>query len=190
MNSASDNHQADSFLAFDIILHVEHDEWEKALPKNMEKWIEKSATQALSMAERPALIQDFAALDVAIVLSTDETVREFNKNYRHKDKATNVLSFAALEQMDPHEIALLSENAQAFSLGDVMLAFETCSKEAHEQGIALKNHVAHLVIHGILHLLGYDHENDHDAERMESLEIKILETLGIENPYRHNTVEC
>lgn len=103
-----------------------------------------------------------------------------NKNYRKKDKPTNVLSFATLEN-DPfiHPEAF-------FHIGDVVLALETLKKEAEEQSKRLEDHFMHLLIHGILHLLGYDHIKKEDAKVMENLEIQILNTFGIENPYKNS----
>lgn len=107
---------------------------------------------------------------VTILLTDDETVRALNARFRGKDVATNVLSFPAAANREGH-------------LGDVALAFGTCAAEAQEQGKSLGDHLQHLVAHGVLHLLGYDHANDAEAEAMESLERRILAGLGIGDPY-------
>ncbi|MDK3160096.1 rRNA maturation RNase YbeY [Kamptonema cortianum] len=112
--------------------------------------------------------EDFSQREVSVVLTTDEEVHTLNKTFRHQDKATNVLSFPSDEKPE---------------LGDIILAYETVLKEAKELGISTLHHTLHLIIHGFLHLLGYDHEADHEAEEMESLEIQILKTLNIQNPY-------
>ena len=109
--------------------------------------------------------------DVTVALSSDAAVLALNAQFRGKAKATNVLSFPA------------GGGAAADFLGDVILAAETVAREATEQGTPFAHHVQHLVVHGILHLIGYDHETAEDAERMEALEIAILGGLGIENPY-------
>ncbi|MBL8676290.1 MAG: rRNA maturation RNase YbeY [Alphaproteobacteria bacterium] len=114
------------------------------------------------------LNKDFSQSEVSVVLATEEEVRTYNKTFRHQDKATNVLSFPSDEKAE---------------LGDIILAYETILREAQELGISILDHALHLIIHGFLHLLGYDHETDHEAEKMESLEIKILQTLNIQNPY-------
>lgn len=116
-------------------------------------------------------------LEVSIALTDDASIRTLNHEYRGKDKPTNVLSFAALEGDDP------LPPAGPVHIGDIILAFETLEREAADMGKPLADHFTHLLIHGTLHLLGYDHENDADANTMESLEILILSDFGIENPY-------
>ena len=108
---------------------------------------------------------------IAVALSSDANVEVLNGQFRGKSKPTNVLSFPA------------GEGAPDGFIGDVILACETVRHEAAEQGVPLDHHVQHLVVHGILHLLGYDHIAADDAERMEALEISILSKLGIANPY-------
>lgn len=107
--------------------------------------------------------------DLSIALIGDEHMAQLNLEYRGKDKPTNVLSF-------PSE-------GPAPIMGDIALSFETVSREAREKKIALSDHLQHLVIHGYLHLSGYDHETDDDAQDMEALEITALARLGIANPY-------
>lgn len=110
-----------------------------------------------------------AAAEIGVVLADNAAVQALNKRWRGKDAPTNVLSFATGE---PH------------LLGDIVLAVETVAREAAEQGKPLAHHLRHLVIHGVLHLLGYDHEHPRDATRMENRERRILATFGIPDPYR------
>lgn len=117
---------------------------------------------------------------VSVLLTHDDHMRELNKTYRGKDKPTNVLSFP----MDKLDLAG-QENA---CLGDVVLAYETIKKEAEEAGILFAPHAAHMMVHGTLHLLGYDHETDEEANVMETYECRIMECLGHKNPYQEQ--EC
>jgi len=101
-------------------------------------------------------------------------IQQLNKTYRHQDKATNVLSF-------PSDLPIEIEEA---ILGDVVICVEVVTEEAHAQGKTFENHLLHMAIHGTLHLLGFDHIEESDAEKMETLEVKILEKMQISNPYQ------
>lgn len=116
-----------------------------------------------------------------VAFSGDAEVRALNARFRGQDKPTNVLSFPA----GPLVPGAAAEGGPRH-LGDVVLAAETVAAEAREQGIPLAHHVQHLVIHGVLHLVGHDHETDAEAEAMEALETRLLAALGIADPYRSN----
>ena len=124
--------------------------------------------------------------EVSIVLADDAFVRRLNRDYRGEDSATNVLAFPGTSENGEGptaEPASGPDNAPRL-LGDVVLAHETVVAEATEQGKRLGDHLAHLVVHGVLHLFGYDHHTDAEAVIMERLEARILATLAIEDPYR------
>jgi probable rRNA maturation factor len=135
---------------------------------------------ALCVAAARAALIGAASLDgpaeLSLVLGDDAMLRSLNGRWRGHDKATNVLSFSALG-------ADLPEGAPRI-LGDVVLAFETVAAEAAAQKKPLAHHLQHLVVHGVLHLLGFDHETATEARRMEALEITVLAQLGVPDPYR------
>ena len=122
-------------------------------------------------AAKPRLMQD---TELSLVFTDDAHVRELNRRYRKKDTATNVLSFPA---------ARASPKSFGPLLGDLVFAAETIARESAAEGLSLDHHLTHLVIHGFLHLLGYDHENEAEAAVMEKLETAILARLGIADPY-------
>jgi probable rRNA maturation factor len=144
--------------------------------RNDDGWpegLEAVAEEAILEALRQSKAKVTSAAEIAVVLTDDAEQRDLNREWRKIDKSTNVLSFPQIERFGP----------VAGLIGDITLARETVEREAAEQGVALEAHFTHLVVHGFLHVLGYDHENDADAAVMEGLETKILMTLGIADPY-------
>jgi probable rRNA maturation factor len=120
-------------------------------------------------------------LSASLLFADDAEVQTLNRQWRAKDKPTNVLSFPMLERAD---LLALAADGPPELLGDIALALETCGREAAEKGASLEDHAAHLVLHGLLHLAGHDHETSPaDADAMEALEIKALALLGIADPY-------
>lgn len=120
------------------------------------------------------------AAEAALVLADDAFVATLNQEYRNKSGPTNVLSFAALDDDGPE---VPSGTGAPVMLGDIIVARETTEREADEAGVGIEHHLRHLVVHGMLHLLGYDHLEDDDAEEMETLEIQVLEAMGVPDPY-------
>ena len=116
--------------------------------------------------------------DVSLCLADDAALRALNLSWRGIDKPTNVLSFPAAP----------GRPGEAPTLGDIALAYETLAREAEDLGVPLADHYRHLLVHGFLHLIGYDHETDAEAERMEALETKILARLGVADPYAREVV--
>ena len=121
---------------------------------------------------------DTGEAEIAVMLTDDAGIRTLNSNWRGIDKPTNVLSFPALQPPGGHE----PDDAPRM-LGDIAIAYETTRKEADDEQKPFEHHLSHLAVHGFLHLIGYDHEKDDDAEAMETLEQEILAQLGIPDPY-------
>jgi probable rRNA maturation factor len=120
-------------------------------------------------------------LQLSLLFTSDAQIHELNREWRGRDKPTNVLSFPML---DREELLELAPEGLPELLGDIALAHETCAREAAEKGVTLEHHAAHLIVHGLLHLAGHDHEiSPADADAMEALEIKALALLGIADPY-------
>ncbi len=150
-----------------IEVEIDSDDWTAALPEAAAV-VERAARAALGTVEG----------DVVVLLADDAAVQDLNQRFRDKDRPTNVLSFPAAESAFPH-------------LGDVVLGYAYCAAEAEAQGKSLSDHLSHLVVHGVLHLLGRDHEDDAEAEEMEAEEREILDELGVSDPYaaEHGAIE-
>jgi probable rRNA maturation factor len=137
---------------------------------------------AVTHSRHAALADNAVPVEVSVKLTDDGEVQALNRSYRAKDKPTNVLSFP---MADPALLAAIADGDEIeILLGDIVLARETCLREAEERGIAVETHAAHLLVHGTLHLLGYDHETgDGDADAMEAVERRALASLGVADPY-------
>jgi probable rRNA maturation factor len=135
--------------------------------------LRRIAKRAIAAAAASPLAGVPADAEVSLLFTNDARIRLLNRRFRHKDRATNVLSFPAARQ------------ASRFGpfLGDIVLAHETILDEAINQGLTLEDHLTHLIVHGFLHLLGFDHETDKDAGVMERLETAILVGIGVADPY-------
>jgi probable rRNA maturation factor len=156
-----------------IEIEIEDPAWTQALP-NVEALSMAAAAAALkapsvSFADRSPE-SGGASRRVVILLAGDAAVQELNARFRGQDKPTNVLAFPAAPNPEGH-------------LGDVALGYGVCAREAARQGKPLAHHLQHLVAHGVLHLLGYDHMNDDEAQEMEGLERVVLAGLGVADPY-------
>jgi len=127
------------------------------------------------------LVQRRFTAEIAVRLTSDEEVHALNRSYRGKDKPTNVLSFPMVQQ-DLIDGLANSDDGEVL-MGDIVLAAGVCAAEAAEKGVSIAHHATHLIVHGTLHLLGYDHQGDAEADAMETLERVALASLGIADPY-------
>jgi len=157
------------------------EEWDSSRP-----WaplVRKAAEAAIAESAFPDLALTGRPVELSVCLTSDDHMRALNAKWRGKDKPTNVLSFPMAETYE-----LQDENVaeKELLLGDIILAHGVCEAEAGEKGVPFEDHAAHLVIHGTLHLLGYDHLHDSDAAEMETREVRALARMGIANPYEHS----
>ncbi len=146
--------------------------------RGLERTIEHAVEATLTHMELEP-----ANWDITVLGCNDARITELNGDFREKAKPTNVLSWPNQERGADVEGARPLPPEGDPELGDIAISFETCDTEAKAGGISLKTHTTHLVVHGVLHLLGYDHVRDGDADLMEALEIAILAKLGVANPY-------
>ncbi len=167
----------------DLCLLLDDPRWQQTLPE-VDVWAHKVFTTALDYLDSHHLDAGFGfsrPIDINLKLSNNAEVQVLNRDFRGLDKPTNVLSFANIDDdffWDELELAAEVE------LGDIIIALETLQSESELKRLPLKNHFAHLLVHGILHLFGYDHQEDASADEMEQLEINILQQLNIDNPYK------
>lgn len=159
---------------------IEDDRWESA---GFEALAETAARAALAHLDL-----DPEGFEIAVLACDDARIAALNAEFREKPTPTNVLSWPSEERGaeiggEAPKLPEAEEGPFATELGDLAIAYETCHREAEEAGKAFGDHVTHLVVHGVLHLLGYDHVRDADATLMESLETEILGKMGIANPY-------
>ena len=142
----------------------------------------RAATAALSQSPYGEWLAWPTTIEIAVRLTSDDEVHQLNHQYRQKDKPTNVLSFPMIQPDLLESVTQNSDDGEVI-LGDIVLALGVCAREAAERGISVADHAAHLIVHGTLHLLGYDHQGDAEAEAMEEMERAALATLGLHDPY-------
>lgn len=159
----------------EIDVSILEPEWKDSF-LDVEELARKAMITTLKMAKLPVKIE-FVPLEASIVLANDDLIQVLNREYRKMDKPTNVLSFANLDSSDP------MPESGPFPLGDIILSYQTIDREAKDQGKFFKDHFTHMIVHGTLHLLGYDHIDEDEATNMETLEIRILEQMNVQNPY-------
>jgi probable rRNA maturation factor len=154
------------------------EEWDSS--RSWEQLARKAAEAAIAESRYPELMDLDRSVEISVTLTGNDEVRALNAEWRGKDRPTNVLSFPMADEMDL--------SGQTFAgpellLGDIILARGVCEAEAADKGVSVEQHAAHLLVHGTLHLLGYDHHRDDEAEDMEAREVRALARLGIANPY-------
>ncbi len=155
---------------------VEEARWTEV---GLERLAETAASAALSAVGR-----DPGRHELTLLACGDTRIAGLNESFRGKPVATNVLSWPAFEGAPPEPGSALAGEEPLF-LGDLAIAYGTCAAEAAAAGVSLADHATHLVVHGVLHLLGHDHEVEAEAEAMEAIETKVLASLGIDDPYSY-----
>ena len=164
-------------MMLEIALEAD-EEWDSSRP--WESLVRSAAEAAVAESAFPQLAEASRSVELSVRLASDEEVRGLNAHWRGKDKPTNVLSFPMAEH---YQLEQSDDDGPAIMLGDLILAHGVCEREASEKGISVEQHATHLVVHGTLHLLGYDHEAERDAADMEAREVRALARLGIADPY-------
>jgi len=142
--------------------------------------VRKAAEAAIAESPYPDLIDSERRVEISVTLTGNDQVRALNAQWRGKDRPTNVLSFPMAEEPD---LTRANISGAELLLGDIVLACGVCAVEADDKGVSIEDHAMHLVVHGTLHLLGFDHHHDDEASDMEAREVRALGRLGIANPY-------
>lgn len=155
--------------------------WPADLPGRLDAVVDAALAAGLAgiagQGDRVSGLATAPGVELSVVLADDAMVRALNRDYRGRDQPTNVLSFALTEEDEP------AVPGQPIALGDLVLAFDTVAREAQDQAKTFADHAIHLVVHGVLHLIGYDHQAAGEARRMEDLETRLLAGLDIADPY-------
>ena len=169
--------------ALEIDVTVSCAAWIEAVPGVED--VCRDAARAACAANGATAVAAPAGAEASLVLADDQFVRALNRDYRNLDEATNVLAFANADAAGGNAGGNGGDGAAGAPriLGDVVVAYETAAAEATAKAKSLADHLCHLVVHGMLHLLGYDHQTAAEADRMESLEVQVLSRLGVASPY-------
>jgi probable rRNA maturation factor len=164
-------------MTLEIALDAD-EEWDSS--RSWDRLARRAAEAAIAESAYPDLGDSDRPVELSVTLSGNDQVRELNAKWRGKDKPTNVLSFPMADERD---LTKTNVDCGELLLGDIILARGICEAEAAEKGVSVEQHATHLLVHGTLHLLGYDHHDDRDAADMEAREVRALARLGIANPY-------
>lgn len=154
--------------------------------KNIENFVEKTCRTLIPLTELKKILTKDFELEVTVLLVSDLQIKKINHEFRNKNKPTDVLSFPSLDENLIRKIGIKKAVAvtKYLHLGDIIIAYETTKKESLAQKKKFRDHLTHLILHSILHLIGHDHEDEKMANTMENIEIRILKKLGIANPYQ------
>jgi probable rRNA maturation factor len=154
--------------------------------KNAKKFVKKICKEIIPLTDLKKILATDSVLEISISLVSNQQIKKINQQFRQKNQPTNVLSFAALDENLIREVGFkkVVKPYNYLFLGDVVIAYEVVKKESLAQKKKFEDHLTHLILHSILHLIGHDHEDKEMAKIMEDLEIKILKKIGIQNPYQ------
>ncbi len=165
-------------MTIKLNVNIEDKHWKQLLPRIEE--LSQEVLQTTLNFINPSFLQNKKEISLNLQLSDDKEIQSLNKYFRHLDKATNILSFA---NIDDEDFVNSLDKMETIELGDIIIAFETMEQQSKEQEISFHDHYIHILIHGILHLLGYDHIEEDERQEMEDMEIRILTLFDISNPY-------
>lgn len=167
-------------LELELQFAVEDRRWETFLNEPFEAFFR---TYIYSTLTYPDVLNNIPKnIEISLLLTNDQNIQELNQEYRGKNKPTNVLSFPQEE-----DVSILKNMDTCVLLGDIVLSIETIEIESKQQQKLMHHHLSHLIVHSTLHLIGYDHETEEEAEQMEALEIAILQQHNIPNPYESDS---
>ena len=167
-------------------IFIDEPRWDDELPAagQIARQVLDAVLDCVNTRETVDFIKDGKPLSVNLSLSNDAEIQKLNSRFRQLDRPTNVLSFATIDDPD------FDSQAAEIELGDIVIALETMQRESAAKNISLRDHFCHLFAHGLLHLLGFDHQEDDEAEYMEDFEVNILQKLNISNPYEEEAADA
>lgn len=166
-----------------VDIAVRSKKWQEE--KDIEKFVEKTCKTLIPLTDLKKILTKDFELELTVLMVSDLQIKKINSEFRQKNKPTNVLSFPSLDENLVRKIGLKKAigPSKYLLLGDIIISYETVKKESLAQKKKFRDHITHLILHSILHLIGHDHEDEKMANTMEALEIKILKKISIANPY-------
>jgi probable rRNA maturation factor len=169
-----------------INIEIESSSKKWLVEKNIEKFIEETCKKLIPLTDLKKILKKNFILEISISLVSDAQIKKINSEFRDKNKPTDVLSFSNLDEKIIRNKGIVKAvgDLKYLFLGDIVLSYETIKKDSLAQKKNFRNHMTHLILHSILHLIGFDHEETEMAKKMERLEIQILKKFKIRNPYQ------